>query len=153
MIQESRYQYIKIPNLSSQLTKMFFINFFSLGSRKPTILDLCLILEWSVLKVIFRYWFELCPCKKAILWLKYWGKRMKDGYRSLVKFWQFFNPISVHRQKFKIWLSTFLVLIWGDCVQNFSPLAWKLREKFKDDRQTYCKIAKFQTAPYITKIL
>jgi len=29
-------------------------------------------------------------------------------------------------------------------MQNFSPLALKLREELEDDRQTYCKNAKFQ---------
>jgi len=30
-------------------------------------------------------------------------------------------------------------------MQNFSPLALKLREEIEDDRQTYCKNAKFCT--------
>jgi len=38
-------------------------------------------------------------------------------------------------------------------MQNFSPLALKLRKKIEDDRRTYCKNAKFQTAIYETKIL
>jgi len=32
-------------------------------------------------------------------------------------------------------------------MQNFSPLALKLREEIKDDKQMDCKNAKFQTAP------
>jgi len=62
----------KMPNpldrgllTDSQLTgikvkKMFFI-FFSLGSRNTPMLALYLILKSSVLKVVFRYWFKLCP--------------------------------------------------------------------------------------------
>jgi len=38
-------------------------------------------------------------------------------------------------------------------MENFRPLALKMREQFKDDRLAYCKNAKFQTAPYGTKIL
>jgi len=38
-------------------------------------------------------------------------------------------------------------------MQNFSPLALKLREQFEDDVRTYCKNAKFLTAPYGTKIV
>jgi len=38
-------------------------------------------------------------------------------------------------------------------MQNFSPLALKLREKIRDDKLTYCKNATFQTAPYIIKFL
>jgi len=37
-------------------------------------------------------------------------------------------------------------------MQNFSPLALKLREKFEDDGWIYCKNAKFQAAPHGTKI-
>jgi len=36
-------------------------------------------------------------------------------------------------------------------MQNFSPLALKLREYFEDDREAYCKNAKFQTAPLWNK--
>jgi len=38
-------------------------------------------------------------------------------------------------------------------MQSLSPLASNLREKIEDDRRMYCKIAKFQTDPYGTKIL
>jgi len=38
-------------------------------------------------------------------------------------------------------------------MQNFSSLALKLREEIEDDGRTYCKNAKFQTAPHGTKIL
>jgi len=38
-------------------------------------------------------------------------------------------------------------------MQNFSSLALKLREEIEDDGRTYCKNAKFQTAPYEIKIL
>jgi len=38
-------------------------------------------------------------------------------------------------------------------MQNFSSLSLKLREKIEDNNHTYCKNAKFQTAPYGTKIL
>jgi len=36
-------------------------------------------------------------------------------------------------------------------MQNFISLALKLREEIEKERQTYCKNAKFQTAPYGTK--
>jgi len=38
-------------------------------------------------------------------------------------------------------------------MQNFSPLALKLRGDIEDDRRTDCKNAKFQTAPYGAKNL
>jgi len=38
-------------------------------------------------------------------------------------------------------------------VQNFTPLALKHSEKIEEDGRSYCKNAKFQTAPYGTKIL
>jgi len=38
-------------------------------------------------------------------------------------------------------------------MQNFDPLALKLREEIEDDGQTYCKNAKFQIAHYGAKIL
>jgi len=38
-------------------------------------------------------------------------------------------------------------------MQNFSPLALKLREDIENDGRMCCKHAKFQTAPYGTKIL
>jgi len=38
-------------------------------------------------------------------------------------------------------------------MQNFSPLALKLREEFENYAQTYCKNANFLTAPFGTKIL
>jgi len=37
-------------------------------------------------------------------------------------------------------------------MQNFSSLALKLREEIEDYERTDCKNAKFQTAPYETKI-
>jgi len=36
-------------------------------------------------------------------------------------------------------------------MQNFSHLALKLREEIEDDGHTYCKNAKFQTAPLWNK--
>jgi len=36
-------------------------------------------------------------------------------------------------------------------MQNFSPLALKLRERRKDDGQMYCKNAKFLTTPIGTE--
>jgi len=60
---------------------------------------------------------------------------------------------SAPRQKLKIWLVTFLALIRGVCMQNFNPLALKLREQIKDEGRSDCKNAKFQTDLYGTKIL
>jgi len=67
-------------------------------------------------------------------------KKGDESWLSLLKFQQFFNPISAPGQKFKNLIGRSVYKI-------------KLREKFEDDGQTYCKNAKFQTAPYGTNSL
>jgi len=41
----------------------------------------------------------------------------------------------------KIWSITFLAFIGGVFMQNFSPLALKLRDEIENDEQIYCKNA------------
>jgi len=49
------------------------------------------------------------------------------SWQSLIKFMQFFNHSSAPRQKFKNLIGNFFAISLRSLMQNFSPLALKLR--------------------------
>jgi len=85
-----------------------------------------------------------------------WELLKKDNKSqiSLIKYRQFFNPISAPRQKFKNLVGNFFGINMRSLHTKFHPYGFKTEEgDMEYDKQTYCKNAKFQAAPYGTKIL